>query len=182
MWGGWGIYSPNHQKWLLEDCCRMAHQTVRCASHVSQPLELWQVGPLGCPVVHRIGPVDCLVRQLHVLCPLRAQARIKCVAVDRCARSSRCSAGTPDSPVCTGHCPVTHRTVRWIIAERPLNFPKVASSSSSALVHRTQSGGTPDSLVRQTRVSLGSLLLSLFEPFLGLFIGLLWTFGTCKNL
>jgi hypothetical protein len=57
------------------------------------------VGPLGCPVVHRTGPVDCPVRQLCVLCPLRAQARIKCVAVDRCTRSSRCSAGTPDSPV-----------------------------------------------------------------------------------
>jgi hypothetical protein len=27
--------------------------------------------------------------------------------------------------------------------------------------------------VRQTRVPLGCLLLSLFEPFLGLFIGLL---------
>jgi hypothetical protein len=30
-----------------------------------------------------------------------------------------------------------------------------------------------DSPVRQTRVPLGCLLLSLFEPFLGLFIGLL---------
>ena len=57
------------------------------------------MGPLGCPVVHRTGSVDCPVRQLRVLCPLRAQARIKCVAVDRCVRSSRCSAGTPDSPV-----------------------------------------------------------------------------------
>jgi hypothetical protein len=57
------------------------------------------VGPLGCPVVHQIGPVDCPVRLLRVLCPLHAQARIKCVAVDRCVRSSRCSAGTPDSPV-----------------------------------------------------------------------------------
>jgi hypothetical protein len=37
-WGGWGIYSPNHQKWLLEGCSRMAHRTVRCASHVSRPL------------------------------------------------------------------------------------------------------------------------------------------------
>jgi hypothetical protein len=36
--GGWGFYSPNHQKWPLEGCCRMAHRTVRCASHVSQPL------------------------------------------------------------------------------------------------------------------------------------------------
>jgi hypothetical protein len=36
-----------------------------------------------------------------------------------------------------------------------------------------KSGGAPDSPVRQTRVPLGYLLLSLFEPFLGLFIGLL---------
>jgi hypothetical protein len=57
------------------------------------------VGPLGCPVVHRTGPVDCPVHLLRVLCPLRAQTRIKCVAVDRCVRSSRCSAGTPDNPV-----------------------------------------------------------------------------------
>jgi hypothetical protein len=28
MWGGWGIYSPNHQKWSLEVCCRMAHRTL----------------------------------------------------------------------------------------------------------------------------------------------------------
>jgi hypothetical protein len=76
--------------------------------------------------------------------------------------------------------PLAHRTVRWIIAERPLIFLKVASSASSALVHRTLSGGTLDSLVHQTRVPLGCLLLSLFEPFLGLFIGLLWTLGTCR--
>jgi hypothetical protein len=113
-----------------------------------RPLELWLVGPLGCLVVHRTGLVDCLVRLLRVLCPLRAQVRIKCVAVDSCARSSRCSAGTPDSPV-------WHRTVQWIIAERPPNFPKVRSSASSALVHRTLSGGTPDSPVRQTSVPFG---------------------------
>jgi hypothetical protein len=117
----------------------MAHRTVRCATgHCPvrqprqqaigvRPLELYQVGPLGCPVVHRTGPVDCPVRQLRVLCPLRAQARIKCVAVDRCARSSRCSAGTPDSPVnysgapsdfpeggeFSVECPGAPDTVRW---------------------------------------------------------------------
>jgi hypothetical protein len=32
--------------------------------------------------------------------------------------------------------------------------------------------GTSDSSVRQTRVAFGCLLLFLFEPFLGLFIGL----------
>jgi hypothetical protein len=36
--------------------------------------------------------------------------------------------------------PLAHRTVWWIIAESPWNFPKVASSESSALVHRTLSG------------------------------------------
>jgi hypothetical protein len=46
------------------------------------------VRPLGYAVVHQTGPVDCPVRLLRVLCPLRAQARIKCVAVDRCAQSS----------------------------------------------------------------------------------------------
>jgi hypothetical protein len=40
-------------------------------------------------------------------------------------------------------------------------------------VHRTLSGGTPDSLVRQTRGLSGCLLLSCLNPFLGLFIGLL---------
>jgi hypothetical protein len=48
-----GIYSPNHQKWPLGGCCRMAHRTVRCATgqsgvppdtvwcayHVTEPLE-----------------------------------------------------------------------------------------------------------------------------------------------
>jgi hypothetical protein len=40
------------------------------------------------------------------------------------------------------------------------------------MVHRTLSGGAPDSPVRQPGLPLGCLLLFLFEPFLGLFIGL----------
>jgi hypothetical protein len=42
-----------------------------------------------------------------------------------------------------------------------------------SLVHQTLSGGAPDSPVRYTRAHFGYLLLFLFEPFLGLFIGLL---------
>jgi hypothetical protein len=61
--------------------------------------------------------------------------------------------------------PLAHRIVQWIIAERPLNFSKVTSSSWSALVHRTLSGGTPDSPVRQTRVPFGLSFALLFEPF-----------------
>jgi hypothetical protein len=110
------------------------------------------VGPLGCPVVHRIGPVDCPVRQLRMLCSLRAQARIKCVAVDRCAQSSHCSAGTPDSPV---------------------NYSGAASHFPEGSEFSVECPGAPDSPVRQTRMPLGCILLSLFEPILGLFIGFL---------
>jgi hypothetical protein len=113
------------------------------------------------------------------------------------ARSSRCSAVSPDSPVCTGHvrwiiaewipeagefrvafpwgtghCPVVHRTVRWIIAKRLWEFPKVKSSTWSPLVHRTLSGGAPDTVRWHTGQSdapdqgaFGYPLLSLFEPF-----------------
>jgi hypothetical protein len=35
MWGGWCIYSPNHQKWPLEVCCRMAHRTLSGAPATS---------------------------------------------------------------------------------------------------------------------------------------------------
>jgi hypothetical protein len=87
---------------------------------------------------------------------------------------SRCFAGTPDSPV-------LHRTVRWIIAEWLPENPKLVSLRWSTLVHRTLSGGTPDSSVRQTRAAFGCFLLFLFELFLGLFIGLCWTFGTCRT-
>jgi hypothetical protein len=32
------LIAPTTTKWPLEGCCCMAHRTVRCASHVSQPL------------------------------------------------------------------------------------------------------------------------------------------------
>jgi hypothetical protein len=103
---------------------------------------------------------------------------------DFCARSDHCSlfmyrcrrplALEAVAPLGAPNSPVLHRTVRWIIAERPPEFPKVASSDWNSLVHRTVRCARP-------RLPLGCLLLSLFEPFLGLFIGLLWIFGTCKT-
>jgi hypothetical protein len=136
-----------------------------------RPLELWRVDPPGCPVVHRTSPVDYPVCHPRVYCSsARAGAHLM-----RCrrplARSSHCSAGSPDSPVCTGHvgwiiaeripeagefrvaflwstghCSVVHRTVRWIIAKRLWKFPKVRSLAWSPLVHRTLSGGAPDTV------------------------------------
>jgi hypothetical protein len=97
------------------------------------------VGPLGCPVVHRTGPVDCPVRQLRVLCPLRAQARIKYVAVDRCARSSRCSAGTPDSPV-------WHRTLFGASSDSPVNYSGAASHFPEGGKFSFEFPGAPDTV------------------------------------
>jgi hypothetical protein len=37
--GGWGVFiAPTTKTVVAEDCCRWAHQTVRCASHVTQLL------------------------------------------------------------------------------------------------------------------------------------------------
>jgi hypothetical protein len=39
MWGGWGIYSPNHQNMVVGRLLSHgAPDTVRCASHVIRPL------------------------------------------------------------------------------------------------------------------------------------------------
>jgi hypothetical protein len=95
---------------------------VRCASHITKavgfwPLELWLLGPPGCPVAHQTCTVECPVRQHGRAWLLRALARNKCAAGSRWRRNSRCPADTPDSPVYTGH-------IRWIIAEPPLQFPE----------------------------------------------------------
>jgi hypothetical protein len=145
-----GVFiAPTTKIWPLEGCCRMAHRTVRCATgHCTvrqpcqtavgvRPLELWLVGPWGCPVVHRTGPVDCLVRQLRVLCPLRVHARIKCVVVDRCARNSSCSAGTPDSPV-------WHRTLSGASPDSPMNYSGAASHFPKGGKFSVECPGAPD--------------------------------------
>jgi hypothetical protein len=71
----------------------------------------------------------------------------------------------------TGHCPVMHRTVRWIIVGCAWETRRWRVWSQSSLVHRTLSGGTPDSPVRQTREHFGFFLLLSFDPCLVLFIG-----------
>jgi hypothetical protein len=139
MNGGWlGVFiTPTTKVAVGEGCCRMAHRTVRCATgycpvrqpcHPTvrvRPLELMTSGPPDSPVVHRTVTVHCPVRLLASALT-SARAGVHCSAfIIRCRRPlalcSRYSAGAPDSLV-------LHRTVRWIIAERLPEFPKVASS------------------------------------------------------
>jgi hypothetical protein len=145
MNGGWlGVFiAPTTKRAVGGGCCRMAHRTVRCASHVTRPLgsnrrSFWQLGhwtvTVHCPV--------CLLAP--VLTSARAGAHYSTFIV-RCRRPlalcSRYSAGAPDSPV-------LHRTVQWIIAERFPEFPKVASSELGSLAHRTQSGAPDQGTLR----------------------------------
>jgi hypothetical protein len=142
-----------------EGCWWWAHRTVWCAatSSCSSGLELvdhWRLCPHAAPyspVRHRT--VRCPSDQLLWLLPCSLCCTVPCQSQPLRA-DSRCSAGAPDSPV-------VHRTVRWTIAELRLGNPKVKSLSWFTLVHRTLSGGTPDSPVRQTRTHFGFL----FAPF-----------------
>jgi hypothetical protein len=114
VWWLGGIYSPNHQsgRWdgLLSNG---APDTVRCASHVTQPLgfDRWSSDMWGHRTVRWCtGPVHCLVRLLAPALTLRAQSALFTVhctllqstvgAVSRCsAWHTGQSGATPDSPM-----------------------------------------------------------------------------------
>jgi hypothetical protein len=145
-----GIYSPNHQngRWGTLLSTGAPDSPVRQPRHPTVkvwPLELLTCGLLDSPVVHRTGPVHCLVRHLRLLWLLRVQSA-HCSVVSRPLNSTVALAtvaplGTPDSPV-------LHRTVRWIIVEWLPKFPKVASLELISLVHRTQSGAPDQGYLR----------------------------------
>jgi hypothetical protein len=110
--GGWGIFiAPTTKVVVREGCCRRAHRTVRCASHVTQPLgfDRWSFdkwGPPDSPVVHRTVTVHCPVRLLalaltsaravrtvHYYCTL-LQSTVGAVAIAPLAhRTVRCYTG-----------------------------------------------------------------------------------------
>jgi hypothetical protein len=182
--GGWGVFiAPTTKLTVGEGFCRMAHWTVQWATghcpvrqprHQAvrvRPLELLTCAPPDSLVAHRTVTIHCPMRLLVLLWLLRAQActvHFHCSCVDDRWREVVVA-------------PLPHRTVRWIIAERPPEFPKVASLELGSLVHRTLSGGAPDSPVRQTRAAFG-LSFALFILTLSwTFIGLCWTFGTYKT-
>jgi hypothetical protein len=103
------------------------------------------VGPPDSPVVHRTGAVHCPVRLLAPALTLRPLSAYCSHTVHFCRRLLTLLAvaphGTPGSPV-------LHQIVRSIIAEWLPKNPKLSSSEWISLVHRTMSGGTPDSPVR----------------------------------
>jgi hypothetical protein len=106
MNGGWlGVFIASTTKGAVAGgCCRMAHRTVRCASHVTRPLDSnrWSFWQLGHRTVRWCtGQSLFTVRCAFWLC---SDFCAHCNALTaRCRRllalCSRYSAGAPDSPV-----------------------------------------------------------------------------------
>jgi hypothetical protein len=173
-WVVGGIYSPNHQtsRLVKADVAWRNEQsgappdTVRCACHVTWSLDSdrWSFCLLG----HWTDRWCTRQALFTVRCAiwLCSDSGTHCSAFNAfwrrpLARSSRCSASTPDSPV-------HHRTVRWIIAERPPEFPKVSSSELEYLVHRTvrcaRPGHTSADFCSQYLNPFPVFLLVCYEP------------------
>jgi hypothetical protein len=163
--GGWGVFiAPTTKTAVGEGCCRWAHQTVLYATGhcpVRQSchptvrvltvltvgaLTAWATGQSGvapdshCSLSGAPSGAALTLRELSAHC-----SRCRRPLESTVALGSRCSTGTPDSPVnysgarpqkpegeefevdppwCTGHCPVAHQTVR---CTRP-GFTSVSSA------------------------------------------------------
>jgi hypothetical protein len=102
-------------------------------------------------------------------------------APDRsCSLSGAPSGACSDSTRAVGtvHCSLLQSTV-GAVAVTPLGTPDSPVNYSGGQFQKPEGGkfgvilpGAPDSPMRQTRATFGFLCSFLFEPFLGLFIGL----------
>jgi hypothetical protein len=68
--------------------------------------------------------------------------------------------------------PLGHRTLSGGTPDSPVNYSEASLRIPEGEEFGLESPGAPDSPVRQTRAPFGYPLLSLLNPFLGLFIGL----------
>jgi hypothetical protein len=185
--GGWGVFiALNHQPTVGGGCCRWAHRTIRCASHVTQPLGFWSFWPLealsssgtgqsgaasdrhcsvsGAPLTGGSGSARTV---LHCSSDLQLlQATV--------TWSSRCSAVTPNSPV-------AHQTVWWIIAERALRNPRVASlrlygpGAPDTVRWHTGQSGAPD------QGTLGFFAPLYLNPIFNLLLVCVEPLCTCRT-
>jgi hypothetical protein len=159
-----GVFiAPTTKVPIGEGCCRRAHRTVRCASHVTQPLgfDRWSSDKWGHRTVRwctwqSLFTVRCAFWRLLWLCALFAHCSR---TVHFCRRPLALLAVAPHG---TSDSPVLHRTVRWIIAEWLPKFPKLSSSEWISLVHRTGWCARPG----QPSVGFAPFYLNPFLDFL----------------
>jgi hypothetical protein len=133
----------------------MAHQIVRCAFHVTWPLDSdrWSFCLLGHRTVRWCtGQALFSVRCAIWLCSDSGAHYSTFNAFCRrpLARSSRCPAGTPDSPVshrtvrCPPDSPVSPQTLSGATPDRPVNYSEATSRISEGEQFRVGVPGAPD--------------------------------------
>jgi hypothetical protein len=177
-----GVFiAPTTKTAVGEGCCRWAHRTVRCATghcSVRQPrhptvrvLTVSTVGALTSWCTGQSGVAPDRHCSLSGAPSGVAMTLLRTVVFgsDRWSRPLRFLAVAP----------LAHRTVRWPTGQSgELQGSGFANSRRwrvqpvRTLGHRTLSGGTPDSPVRQTRVLFSFFCSFLLNPNLDLFIGL----------
>jgi hypothetical protein len=158
-WVVGGIYSPNHQTSRLLKAAVAWHteqsvappDTVRCACHGTKPLDSdrWSFCLLG----HRTVRWCTGQTLFNVRCAIWpcSDTGAHCSAFnDFCrrplARSSRCSAGTPDSPV-------RHRTLSGATPDIPVNYSGATSRIPEGEQFRVGVPGAPDTVRWHTEQS-----------------------------
>jgi hypothetical protein len=170
--GGWGVFiALNHQTTVGVAASMGAPDTVRCASHVTQLLgsravDRWRLCLLvapDSPVPHRTGTVQCPMSLWRAALTLRALFFTVALIFSFCRRPLREVAVAP----------LSHRTVRWIIAERAMRNPRIASlrlyGPSAPDTVRWHTGHCPVAhrTVRCARPGHTRFLCSfVFEPYL----------------
>jgi hypothetical protein len=149
--GGWRVFiAPTTKMAVGEAVCRWAHRTVQCASHVTQPLgfDRWSSDSWDPRIVQWCTGQSLFTRPMRLLTLLWLCARCPRTVHVHCSLLQTTVGAVAVAPHGTPDSPVLHRTVRWVIAEWLSKNPKLSSSELISLVHRTLSGGTPDSPVR----------------------------------
>jgi hypothetical protein len=113
--------------------------------------------------VHRTGPVDCLLLLLARADFCTLWRALNAIAGDRWRGRSRCSAGTPDSPV-------RHRTLSGAAPDSLVNYSGLASRIPEGEQFGVGDTGAPDTVrcakPGHTSADFAPLYLNPFLVFL----------------
>jgi hypothetical protein len=124
-----------------------------------RPLELLSSGPPNSPVVHQTGTIHCPVRHLALLWLCAHCSTFNAFCRRPLAWNSRCSAGTPDSPV-------RHRTLSGATPDSPVNYIGAASRIPEGEQFGVGVPGAPDTVRWHTSADFSSQYLNPFSVFL----------------
>jgi hypothetical protein len=159
-WWWLGVFiSPTTKVAIGEGFCRQAHWTVRCASHVTQPLgvDRWSSDKWG----HRTVRWCTGQSMFTIQCAI-------CACSDFCACSPRivahCSPFVDDRWRCSRYS-AWHTGQSGATPDSTVNYsgeaPRKPEASKLEMIHH----GAPDSPVCQTRATFGCIAPFFLNPF-----------------